>query len=125
MSVLKCTSCHTYVLPYTTLPPSHDYGFVTTGALGHTDVRLHVAGNRESKSASVTTAATSIINIECGLKKHNCTTCHKAIMAMTGRACFILILNKKSFSIYIYLLMFSVKAICLYSVSLKSEIMPS
>ena len=48
-----------------TCSPGHCHNsfisFMTTGALGHTHVRLHVVGIQDPKKAQVNTRATSII----------------------------------------------------------------
>lgn len=130
MSVPKCISCHQAIVVMagrvccvkviSIASIQHTLPVITTMAswqlvyLGLLIYSYILPVFENPKGAQVTTTATSILNIEeeCGLKKHNCTTCHKAIITMTGRACCIIVLNKKVFQ---YLLTFFVKAICLYS----------
>ena len=60
--IYVCMFVWMYVLSYKTCPPGHCHNsFMATGALGHTHVRLHVAGFQDSKKAQVNTTATNII----------------------------------------------------------------
>ena len=48
-----CIYIYIYVYPSTTCPFVHNHSnFIATAALGHTHVRLHVAGIRETKEWS-------------------------------------------------------------------------
>ena len=66
-------------------------GIMTTSAVGHTNVMLHLLTYKKPNSAQVINRVTSIINMEevRGLKKHKSTSWYKAVMMMTGMACHI------------------------------------
>ena len=59
---------------------------MTTSAVGHTNVMLHLLTYKKPNSAQVINRVTSIINMEevRGLKKHKSTSWYKAVMVMPG-----------------------------------------